>query len=137
MAQNAYIDDWFLGMRMPKPEGELVYQPSNVYKNFMGKDKDMMFTQRLAGAWIQDGSAGNGFSAPGYKWDENGESTMRFQYMNEIAQTIYKYNDITTSPFNARLEIVGQGAATLYGTGDTQMIARIGPRIHSQYKYWM
>jgi len=134
---NSYLDDWFLGMRMPKLMGELVYQPSNIYKDFLGKDKDMTFTQRIAGAWIQDGSAGNGFSAPGYKWDENGESTMRFQYMTEVAQTVYKLNDVQTSPFNARLEIVGQGAASLYGTGDTQMVGRIGPRIHTQYKYWM
>ena len=30
-----------------------------------------------------------------------------------------------------------QGSAALYGTGDTQFIGRIGPRLHTQYKYWM
>lgn len=28
-------------------------------------------------------------------------------------------------------------AASLYGTGDTQVIGRIGPRMHMQYKRWM
>lgn len=134
---NAYVDDWFLGCRMPKLMGELVYQPTSMFKDFIGKDLNMMFTQRFGAAWVQDGSAGNGFSAPGYHWDENGAATTRFQYMAEVAQTIYQLNNEWTSPFNTRLEIVGQGAASLYGTGDTQMIGRIGPRLHTQYKYWM
>ena len=33
--------------------------------------------------------------------------------------------------------MVMQGSAAVYGTGDTQFVGRIGPRIHSQYKYWM
>ena len=30
-----------------------------------------------------------------------------------------------------------QGSAALYGTGDTQFVGRMGPRLHTQYKYWM
>ena len=36
-----------------------------------------------------------------------------------------------------RLELVGQVSAAVYGTGDTQTVARIGPALHSQYKRWM
>jgi len=30
-----------------------------------------------------------------------------------------------------------QGSAAIYGTGDTQFVGRIGPALHTQYKYWM
>lgn len=129
---NAYMDDWFMGFRMPKLLGELVYQETFPHKDFIGKDKDMNFTQRIAAAYVQDGSS----SSPLLD-SEGGVGTMRFKYMGEVAQTLYKLNTEYTSPFNARFEIVGEGAAAVYGTGDTQMIARIGPRIHTQYKYWM
>ena len=34
-------------------------------------------------------------------------------------------------------DVVGQLSAAVYGTGDTQTIGRLGPRIHTQYKRWM
>lgn len=129
---NRYIDDWFMGYRMPKILGELVYHNSTATPDFFGKDKDMMFSHRIAAAYAQDGSG----SAP-FLDGEGSVGTMRFKYMAEVAQTLYKLNDIYTSPLNARFDIVGQGSAAVYGTGDTQTIARIGPRIHSQYKSWM
>ena len=131
-ASNAFMDDWFMGFRMPKLLGELVYQDSNVSKDFFGKNKDMTFSQRLAAAYAQDGNS----SSP--LLDSEGSiGTMRFKYMNEVAQTLYTLNDIYSSPFNARLEMVGQGSVAVYGTGNTQMIARVGPRLHTQYKWWM
>lgn len=131
-AANSYMDDWFLGFRMPKLLGELVYQDGFLNKDFLGKNKDMTFSHRVAAAYAQEGNA-QGPLLDG----EGGVGTMRFKYMGQIAQTIYKFNDEYTSPINARLDIVGQGSAALYGTGDTQTIARIGPMIHTQYKYWM
>lgn len=131
-AANSFMDDWFMGFRMPKLLGEVVYQDTTPYLNFLGKNRDMSFTQRITGAYAQDGNAQspllNGNGSVG---------TLRFKYMAEVAQTLYRFRDPFTSPLNARLELVGQGATALYGTGDTQMIGRIGPRVHSQYKYWM
>jgi hypothetical protein len=129
---NAYMDDWFLGFRMPKLIGELVYQDTYPQLNFLGKDKDMFFTQRFAAAYAQDGDFTTGLL------DNAGSvGTMRFKYMAEAAQTIYKIGDERKNPINAKLEIIGQGSAAVYGTGDTQFIARIGPRVHTQYKNWM
>jgi len=131
-ASNAFIDDWFMGFRMPKMMGELIYQEQFPYHNFLGVDKDMSFTQRLSTAYAQDGPAtspmldGEGFVG-----------TMRFKYMAEAAQTLYKIGDIYKTPINARFEMVGQGSSAVYGTGNTQMIARVGPRLHTQYKNWM
>ena len=131
-AANSYMDDWFMGFRMPKLLGELVYHNEFYNPDFIGKDKDMTFSHRVAAAYAQDGS-GSGPLLDG----EGSVGTMRFKYMGEVAQTFYKLNDEYTSPFNAKLEMVGQGSAAVYGTGDTQMVARIGPRIHTQYKNWM
>jgi len=131
-ASNAYIDDWFLGFRMPKLMGELVYHDQYPIKDFLGKDKDMLFSHRLSAAYAQDGLAaspmldGQGFVG-----------TMRFKYMAEANQVLYQFGDQYKTPINARLDLAGQGSSAVYGTGDTQMIARIGPRIHSQYKNWM
>lgn len=131
-AANSYMDDWFMGFRMPKLLGELVYHDEIQNQNFMGTSKDMVFSQRVAAAYAQDGS-GQGPLLDG----EGSVGTMRFKYMSEVAQTLYQLNSELTSPFNARFEMVGQGSAAIYGTGDTQMVARVGPRLHTQYKHWM
>lgn len=129
---NAYMDDWFLGFRMPKLLGELVFQDTYPQRDFIGKGKDMFFTQRVAAAYAQDGDPSTGF------FDNNsGVGTMRFKYMAEAAQTLFKLGDEQKNPINARFDIIGQGSAAVYGTGDTQFIARIGPRVHTQYKHWM
>lgn len=133
---NAYMDDWFLGFRMPQYLGELVYEDVFVNPRFMGKlqktNFDMVFRHRLAGAYVQDRDSDGHTDVLGF----GGLGTMRFKYMAEAAQTIWQFGKDET-PFNGRLEIVGQGSAALYGTGGTQMIARVGPRLHSQCKFWM
>lgn len=129
---NRYIDDWFMGYRMPKFLAELVYQDAFSTPDFLGKDKDMLYSHRVTAAYAQAGSG------PSPLLDGEGSiGTTRFKYMGEVTQTLYKFSNEYESPINARLEMVGQGSAALYGTGDTQSIVRIGPRLHAQYKYWM
>lgn len=132
-AANSYMDDWFMGFRLPKFMTEIVYQETaDPIKNFLGKGKDMLFTQRVTGGYMQDGPPQSALFD-----NEGGIGTARFKYMAEAAQTIYKWGDVAESPINARLELVGQASTAIYGTGDTQMVGRIGPRIHTQYKNWM
>lgn len=129
---NRYIDDWFMGFRMPKFLAELVYQDSFNNPDFFGKDRDMTFNHRITAAYAQAGSG------PAPLLDGEGAvGTTRFKYMGEVSQTLYKFSNQLESPVNARFDIVGQGSAALYGTGDTQSIVRFGPRLHTQYKYWM
>lgn len=129
---NSFMDDWFMGYRMPKLMGEIVYQDDTQFANFLGDKKSLIFTHRIAAGYAQDGDYTTGF------FDNNGSiGTMRFKYMAELAQTLWAFNDMQSSPINARFDIVGQGATALYGTGNTQMIARLGPRLHTQYKSWM
>lgn len=132
-ASNSWQDDWFMGFRMAKLMGELIYQEVFPQPDFLAKNMDMTFSHRIAAAYAQDGviTAGNQDAGP------TGIGTMRFKYMAEAAQTLWKFGEEWRSPISGRLELVGQGSAAVYGTGDTQMLARVGPRIHNQYKWWM
>ncbi len=145
---NAYMDDWFMGYRMPKYMAEVYYDDRVVNENFLGKNLDLMFSQRIAAGYMQDGDVGDG-NVEALN-SEGGIGTLRLKYMTELAQTVYSFNcdrfmqDASSRKINnkddilsTKLEMVFQGAAAVYGTGDTQMIARFGPRLHTQYKYWM
>lgn len=144
---NGYMDDWFLGQRMAKYMGELVYDDLFMNQNFMGKKLDMMFKHRVAAGFMQDGDTGAG--NVNQLGSDGGIGTARFKYMAEVAQTIYSINserylqDAASKNIpkddilSVRLDMVFQGSSAVYGTGDTQMIARVGPRLHTQYKYWM
>lgn len=144
---NSYIDDWFLGQRMAKVMGELVYDDTFLNEDFAGKNLDMNFRHRISAGFMQDNSVGAGNVGT---LGEGGIGTARFKYMAEVSQTIYSLNcervlqDMLSSGNKpkddvlvARVDMVAQGSSAVYGTGDTQMIARIGPRLHTQYKYWM
>ena len=56
--------------------------------------------------------------------------------MTEVDQSLFKKIDKVNRKA-LELSMVMQGSAAVYGTGDTQFVGRIGPRLHSQYKYWM
>lgn len=129
---NGFMDDWFMGFRMPKLLGELVYKKTTQFDDFLAKDRYMTFTQRISTAYAQDGES----STPLFD-SEGGIGTLRVKYMTEIAQNLWRFRDQNTSPINAAFDIVGQGSAAVYGTGNTQIIGRVGPRIHTQYKNWM
>lgn len=145
---NSYMDDWFLGFRMPKYMGEVVYEDLFMNDDFLGKNLHMDFKHRVAAAFVQDNEVGSGnINKIG---SEGGVGTMRLKYMAELAQTVYSHNSerfLTSawakevkdkdSILSTKLDMVFEGSAAVYGTGDTQMIARVGPRLHTQYKYWM
>lgn len=147
---NAYMDDWFMGFRMPNAMGELVYENNYIKPDFIAENLPMVFTHRLAAGYMQDKS-GDGHIIRA-KDEDGGVGTLRFKYMAEVAQTLCNFenkidlnkgestltSDISKDDvLTSRLEMVFQGSTALYGTGDTQMVARAGPRLHTQYKYWM
>lgn len=128
---NSYMDDWFMGFRMPKLMGELVYQDSTPYPDFFGKGYNVNFTHRIAGGYVQDGSPKSPL------FDSDGIGSIRFKYMAELAETLWNFNNAIRNPINASIDLVEQGSAAVYGTGNTQFVGRIGPRLHTQYKWWM
>lgn len=129
---NAYMDEWFFGRRMPKYLIELVYDKSKTINDFVAEGKDLTFRNRISGAYAQDGE----WNMASENLKSSGVGTMRLRYMAEAAQSLYKYKDEANLK-SLELSLVMQGSAAVYGTGDTQFVGRIGPRVHTQYKYWM
>ena len=130
---NSYFNEWFMGDRMPKLMAELVYNKGFMHKNFLGETRDMSFAHRASFGFMKD----NNENINGEKFNNHTNlSTTRSKYMAQIYQTLYKYENIDKR-IRINAGIVLQGSGTLYGTGDTQFIARGGPSIRTQYKNWI
>ncbi len=130
---NSYMNDWWMGQRMAKYLAEFVYHDVKEIPGFMGPNRGLRFSHRIGAGYMQDTDV-NRFDEQHMKSSEMG--TTRFKYMAEIYQNLYSYNN-PQKHFMGSLGLMLQGSAALYGTGDTQMVGRIGPWIHTQYKYWM
>lgn len=130
---NSYMDNWWLGSRMAKYMAEFVLRDGVRKRNFLGEGMDLTFKQRLGAGYIHDSDV-NRFDEKNLSSSEMG--TTRLQYMSELSQTLYTYAN-KEKRFYVDAGVAMQGAAAVYGTGDTQFIGRIGPRLHTQYKYWM
>lgn len=129
-----HMDNWFLGRRMPKYGADLIYSRSYNHKNFFLKNMDMKYTHQASFGIFEDNDKDKYFKRIN-KFGE-GHGTVRARYMAEIDQKIIKY-DNKENLTSIWLSIVGQGSTALYGTGETQVIGRIGPRLHTQWKRWV
>ena len=130
---NSYIDDWWMGNRMAKYAAELVYNDGKRITNFLGPKRDLSFKNRISAGYMEDNDKAQYDSK---NMVSSGMGTARFKYMAEINQNLYSYGNKEELKF-LELSLAMQGSAALYGNGDTQFVGRIGPRIHTQYKYWM
>lgn len=131
-ASNAYMDNWFLGRRMPKYLAELVYDKKTRLNDFLSEGQDLNFRHRASVAYAQDGE----YNMRSEHIESSGIGTTRFRYMAELDQTLFKRLNKEERK-SLILSMVMQGSAAVYGTGDTQFVGRMGPRLHTQYKYWM
>ena len=129
---NSYLDEWWFGSRMSKYNVELVYKDQAVVPSTIGKDKDLTFRHRFGIGYMQN----NDYNRHDERIPYRNIGTLRTRYMAELNQKLFSYRD-DEHLFNYDLSLVLQGSAALYGTGDTQFVGRVGPLIHSQYKYWM
>ena len=131
-ATNDFMREWFLGRARPKYGIGLVYDKTYRNKGFLGDNRDLQFHHRVSGGYYKDIDKDRYYK--GIKG--NGEETARFKYMAETRQTLWdKVNEDELTCL--RFELVGQLSTAVYGTGDTQVVARVGPALHSQYKRWM
>lgn len=129
---NSFMDEWFLGYRMPKYSAELIYNKTHTFNNFLAPKKDFTYQQRASIGYVQDSDWNT-------RWENIHGSdigTLRMRYMAQANQVLYKWGNKENRKY-AELSFVGQGSASVYGTGDTQFIIRGGPKLHTQYKYWL
>lgn len=131
-ATNAYMEEWFMGRRRPKYGVSLVYEKSYPSTGFLLKDKKSDFRHRFEGGYFHDLDFDGNFE----KIAGSHIGTTRFRYMAQASQNIYEYvNEEDLKAF--RFDVRSQLSSSLYGTGDTQVIGRLGPVMHMQYKRWM
>lgn len=129
---NTYDDEWFMGARMAKYMAEIYYDKAYNNPNFLGKKMNLGFRHRLGFGLMQNDDR----NVNGEKLNTSNMSTTRTRYMAELSQTLYSYKN-KKHRFYFRAGLLMQGSAALYGTGDTQFIARFGPTVSMQYKNWM
>lgn len=130
---NSYANDWFLGDRMPKLITELVYNKAFTHQSFLGDNRELTFSHRASFGFMKD----NDENLNGEKFNNNsGFSTTRTKYMAQIYQSLYKYENVDKR-IKLTAGVILQGSGTIYGSGDTQFIARGGPSVRMQYKNWI
>ena len=129
---NGYMDEWFLGRRRPKYGTALVYNKGYSSDNFLLKGRASTFRHRVEGGYFQDLDFDRHFE----KLNGTGMGTSRFRYMAEASQDLYKYvnkDKLKAFTFGMRSQL----SSAVYGTGATQVIGRVGPMAHMQYRRWM
>ncbi len=131
-ATNDYMDEWFLGRARPKYGISLVYDKQYANENFLGEDRNFTFRHRLSGGFYKDINTDKYYKA----LRGTGEETYRIKYMMQGAQTLWSMKNEEELKC-VSFELLGQLSAAVYGTGDTQTVGRVGPRLHTQYKRWM
>ncbi len=129
---NTYNDEWFLGGRMAKYMAEINYDRAYYKNNFLAENMPLKFRHRVGFGLMQNDDR----NYYGEKLNTSNMSTTRTRYMAEINQTLYSFID-EEKRIKLNASFVMQGSAALYGTGDTQFVARIGPAVNLQYKNWM
>ena len=129
---NSYLSDWWFGMRMPKYGVDLVYRDKAHIDNTLRKGLGLDFEHRASFGYMQD----NDLNRYGENIPLGNIGTTRTRYMAQATQSFYDFTD-KKNLIRANVALVMQGSAALYGTGDTQIIGRIGPRLMTQYKNWM
>ena len=129
---NSYVNEDFMGQNMAKYAAEIYYQDSSIVKDTLTKDLDLRFRHKAGIGYMHNSSWAKYFgNIPSFD-----TGTTRFKYMASIEQSLLKRKDEKNKKlFDLTLSM--QGSAAVYGTGDTQFIGRIGPRVHTQYKRWM
>ena len=131
-AMNDYMREWWLGRRRPKYGASLVYENGYSSNDFLLKGKNSTFAHRIDLGYYQDIDSDGNFK----KLSGTGLGTTRARYMAQATQNIFSYRNEEAQKA-VYLSIYTQGAASIYGTGDTQIIGRIGPVLSTQYKRWM
>lgn len=129
---NGFMDEWFMGRRRPKYGASLVYNNGYSSEGFLLKGQTSSFRHRFDLGYYQDLD----FDGKHERLIGSKVGTTRFRYMAQANQTFYKYVDKENLK-SFRVGMVSQLSSSIYGTGDTQVIGRIGPNVHMQYKRWM
>ena len=120
--RNAYITEGFMGTRRAGYAGQLAFE-----KSYFDKDHRITF---------RHGTYAGLFSDYKKKQPMNHYfATTRFRYSMELSKVFLEYKN-QEQDMKITFSANSQAAATLYGTGDTVGVIRIGPTIGVKLKRW-
>ena len=120
--RHAYIPDGFLGSNRSGYAAQL-----QLTRSYTVKDLGINFNNGVYAGIFSD-----------YKREHQEDdvyATTRFRYMAEARKQIFKYSN-KEQEMDFIFGALAQGAATVYGSGETTGIARIGPYITTRLKRW-
>ncbi len=117
-SQNSYQNEWFLGFRRPRYSTQLQY-----YKSYYLDDLDVSFSQRFSGGYFVDTEK------------QLGEGDGRFRWMTQTQKDLYTFIN-KNEDFKLKIGAVTQTAMSLYTSGDTVGVVRVGPMVTTKYKNW-
>ncbi len=120
--RNAYLPEGFMGTRRSGYAAQLAYE-----RSYMEKGLGVTFRQGTYAGIFSDYN-----KKPGAK---HYFATTRFRQNFELSKEILRYEN-KEQDLKIRLFAVAQASASLYGTGDTVGIVRIGPTLSTRLKQW-
>lgn len=129
---NSYLDEWWMGSGMSKYRLEAVYKDATTIPNTLGLGRNARYRQRISAGYMQEAD----YNRKGEHLGGGQMGTTRLKYMAELSQNLFSFKN-PKHHLSGNLAWNMQGSAALYGTGDTQFIARTGPMLHTQYRKWV
>ncbi len=120
-ARSAYMSEGFMGNRRPGYGAQLEYK-----KSYLIEDLDAVFSNGVFAGVFTDYALHD---------QEDAYSTTRFRYMADLHKDFLKYENKEQDLY-IKFGALAQGAATIYGSGETAGVARIGPVITTKVRRW-
>ncbi len=119
--RNAYMSEGFMGARRSGYAAQLEYM-----KSYLVRDLDARFNHGVYAGIFSDYQKHD---------QENAYCTTRFRYMAELRKQFFRFEN-KEQDLSIAISGLAQGAATLYGNGETTGVARIGPFVTTRIKRW-
>ncbi len=120
---NSYVNDWFLGDRLPEYSVEVVYKHPDIKVQDLG----ITVRQRYAAGYMADSRNDwriNSTNQQNLPDSGDGDGQLRFKAQGEV----YKTKPIFTWR-NMKFNWTGQYDLTAYGKGDVATVVRTGPNL--------
>ena len=121
--RHGYISEWLNGSNRAGYMAQISHQ-----KRWIVKDLNAAFEQRVSAGLAADFHEDNDRQKEAF-------STMRYRYQAQLSKVFKSFGDKEQDTW-LDLSGVGQVSATVYGTGDINAFAKIGPQINSRVNRW-
>lgn len=116
-------NEWFLGYRMPKYSAQITYSRSDYVK-----DLKLSFSQKfMAGAFVDRDTRRKKYDLSDARW--------RYRWLTQTYKPVFGYEN-EEGNIGVSAGLVAQTAATVYSTGDTVGLFRVGPAVKTKLGPW-